>query len=111
MLVMHTTEVSTQTGVTLPVWTTGEHLTKAREHAGIDIDGMAGRLGVSARTIRNYENEAVRITRATLIAYAEITSVPLEWLLGEDDPDVRNRCSRRAPPFDVNQRTLFALAA
>lgn len=89
----------------IPVWTLGERLTKAREHAGITIPDMARRLGVSDKTIRNWENQAVRITRATLIAYASETSVPIDWIVGDD---LRSRCSFA---FDEWQLELFPIAA
>lgn len=73
-----------------PVWTLGERLTKAREHAGISRDEMADRLGVTERTIRNYENDAVRITRATVLAYSAETRVPFGWIV--EGLDVRSRC-------------------
>lgn len=70
------------------MWTLGERLQKAREHAGISRDEMADRLGVSERTIRNYENEAVKVARAVVLAYSSETSVPLGWLTD----DARSRC-------------------
>jgi transcriptional regulator with XRE-family HTH domain len=106
---MSTTEAINTSAAEVPTWTLGERLTKAREHAGVDIEEMAHRLGVSGRTIRNYENQAVRITRATIIAYATETRVPIDWL--EDDDPSRSRCFREARPPNPMQQRLFALAA
>jgi len=86
-----------------PVWTIGERLEKARTHARIDRDEMADRLGVSERTIRNYENEAVRITRSVIIAYSVETLVPVDWLI--EGATSRSRC------FLDAEQLSFQLAA
>ena len=90
------TITETQAHDEVPTWTLGERLTKAREHAGISIDEMATRLGVSSKTIRNYENEAVRITRSTAIAYSAETLVPLTWF--GDGAGLRSRWFSGADP-------------
>lgn len=82
----------------VPAWTLGERLTKAREHAGISIDDMAQRLGVSSRTIRNWEGQAVRVTRTTQMAYSIETRVPLDWITGDD---LRSRCFRDAHQLEL----------
>lgn len=76
----------------IPQFTIGDRLRKARKHAGLDIDQMAELLGFSDKTVRNYENEATPIKRASISAWALATGVPFEWLLtGEvqrpDDPN------------------------
>lgn len=72
------------TSTETPTWTLGDRLGKAREHAGLSRADMAARLGVSERTIRNYENETVNVSRLVALAYSAETDVPVEWLMGVD---------------------------
>jgi DNA-binding XRE family transcriptional regulator len=51
---------------TVPVWTLGDRLRKAREHAGLTVDEMAEVLEVSDRTVRNYENDVSPIKRPAI---------------------------------------------
>jgi len=67
----------------VPTWTLQERLAKAREHAHLDRHQMAARLGVSERTIRNWEGGAVEPTPTIVLAYSAVTHVPLVWLTGE----------------------------
>jgi transcriptional regulator with XRE-family HTH domain len=99
---MATTEELTQ-----PTWTLGERLAKARDHAGISRPEMADRLGVSERTIRNYENESVTVNRLIALAYSAETGVGVEWLLGSNDPELRSRCFAT----EIDQLELFANTA
>lgn len=69
----------------LPDWNQGERLRKARQTANLDIDTMADHLDCTPRTIRNYESGVTRPNRATLMAWATLTDVPLWWL--EADPE------------------------
>lgn len=69
----------------LPEWDQGERLRKARKTRGYTTDDIAAHLGCSERTVRNYEVGATRPNRATLMAWAAFTDVPLSWL--EDDLD------------------------
>lgn len=64
----------------LPDWNQGERLRKARQTADLSLDDMADHLGCTPRTIRNYESGATRPNRATLMAWAALTDVPLWWL-------------------------------
>ena len=75
-----------------PTWTTGDRLRKARELAGISSIEMAEHLGVSRNTVTNYEHDNTRPPLMAIRAYAAETGVPIEWLIGEDDADLRNRC-------------------
>jgi transcriptional regulator with XRE-family HTH domain len=99
--------MATTEEVTQPTWRLGERLAKARDHAGISRPEMADRLGVSERTIRNYENETVHVTRLIALGYAAETGVMVEWLMGSDDPDLRSRCSST----EIDQLELFANTA
>lgn len=97
---MSTTEV--------PTWTLPERLAKAREFAHLDRFQMAERLGVTERTIRNWERGRIGPTRANVLAYSAVTHVPFVWLTGEWTP-------KGEPPgnmFDTaTYRTSFKEAA
>lgn len=78
----------------IPQFSKGDRLRKAREHAGIAAGGMASHLGVSRQTISNYENDHVRVDRRTLISWAFVTGVPIDWIEHGDQP-VRSAGDRR----------------
>jgi transcriptional regulator with XRE-family HTH domain len=65
-------------------WTLGDRLAKSRKVAGLTADGIADELGVSRNTVTNWETGATRPKRQTLIAWAQITGAPLEWLVEGD---------------------------
>lgn len=70
-----------------PEFTLGDRLRKAREIAGMTTDDMARAIGVSDRTIRNYENEVTPAKRATVISWALSTGVAFDWLLTGHRPE------------------------
>jgi len=73
---------------TTPVWTMGDRLRKAREHAGIGVSEMAELLLSSRSTVNNYETDKTRLTDVKLRRWAEVTGVPASWLVtGEVDTD------------------------
>jgi transcriptional regulator with XRE-family HTH domain len=78
----------------LPVWTIGERMSKARDFAGLDQTDMARTLGISRRSITRYET-ADTPPPAILLAYAQVTGVPLWWLEGTEPP-TENANDRRA---------------
>ena len=49
---------------------------------------IAERLGYSAQKLSTWENDTRSIDFADLVAYAEVTGVSVEWLLGESEKDV-----------------------
>lgn len=67
------------THTTLP-WTQAERLRKARLLAGMSVDEMAEAIGVSDRTIRNYESGAITPRPAALRLWAITTDVDPELL-------------------------------
>lgn len=91
----------------LPTWTFTDHLTKAREHAGLDLADMAGVLGCSERTVRNYENGATRITRGNLIAWAMSCGVPLEWFPAADVRDLGQPRRRHTSESDASVTACY----
>jgi transcriptional regulator with XRE-family HTH domain len=80
--------------ILIPTWTLGDRLAKAREHAGLSIEEMADVLVRDRSTIGRYENDRNRPPRRVLRRWAEVTGVPLEWIVGGDD--AWRRISRRA---------------
>lgn len=78
--------------ITVPEWTPGDRLRKAREHAGYTQSAFADHIGVSARSLGKYERGEASPRRPVLLAWALATGVPVEWLLhgvaptSPDDP-------------------------
>lgn len=70
------------TTTTVPEWTLGDRLAKARNAARISVEQMAAELGVSRNTVTNYEHDKTPAKRAVVRTYAATTGVPLEWLEG-----------------------------
>lgn len=70
----------------VPVWTLGDRLTKAREHAGLTQQQMADQLQIGRRSIVRYESDRTP-PRSIVIAYSAVTAVPLWWLDGPQDGD------------------------
>lgn len=75
-----------------PTWTLGDRLRKARMVAGIGSEQMAAIVGVSRGTISNYENDHSDIPARALMKWSAETGVPVEWLMGSDDPEIKSRC-------------------
>ena len=74
----------------------GERLWWARETAHLTQAVLAARLGISKRTIQNYEhgNEAPKLAR--LVLWANACDVDADWLAGDDYevPDTGEAASR-----------------
>lgn len=69
--------------------TLGDRLTAAREAAGLSLAGLAGRLGVRSKTLRDWENDVSEPRANRLQMLAALLGVSLRWLLtgqGEDVP-------------------------
>lgn len=68
---------------TIPTWTLGDRLAKARETAGIGVQQMARLLDISRNTVTNWEHGRADPTRSAVMAYSTITNVPMWWLEGQ----------------------------
>ena len=68
-----------------PTWTIADRLRKARNHAGLSREEMAERVGVSERTVQNYESDEWHRRRPVLRLWAEASGVPLEWITDGDE--------------------------
>lgn len=67
---------------TIPQWTLGDRLRKAREHAGMEQGELAVRIGISRGTVSNYElGRGTRPPKVVVLrAWAYECGVPYEWL-------------------------------
>lgn len=70
-----------------PTWTVADRMRKARESAGYDVGQMAQLLGRHRNSISAYEHGRQAVDRPILLAYAQLTGVPLWWLEGADPPE------------------------
>lgn len=68
--------------------TLGDRLTAAREAAGLSLTEMASRLGVRARTLRDWENDVSEPRANRLQMLAALLGVSLRWLLTGQGDDV-----------------------
>ncbi|MFW5473704.1 helix-turn-helix domain-containing protein [Knoellia sp. CPCC 206450] len=83
--------MSTTTVWTVPEWTQGDRLRKARAKTGLSTKQFAELLGVSHGTVNNAECDRKRPRPVMLKAWAMATGVPVEWLENgttpQGDPD------------------------
>lgn len=77
----------------VPEWTLGDRLRRARRTAGISQKKMADLLLRDVNTMSNWENDHTRPTPKLVDKWAELTEVPVWWLLGEPPPKGRKRAS------------------
>lgn len=75
---------------TVPEFTAGDRLRKARELLGLDQESFADKLGVSRGTVSNYERNATTNRRPIVLrTWALATGVSLDWLEQRlDDADI-----------------------
>jgi transcriptional regulator with XRE-family HTH domain len=77
---------SASSPIAIPEFSTADRLRKARQFAGLTPEELAERIGVTPRTVYNYETG--KPTRpAALKLWALATGVPFQWIeTGEYDP-------------------------
>jgi len=75
----HMTE-SPLPGATVPQWTLGDRMRKAREHAGLKQAELAEEIGVGRTSIVNYESGSTTPSRPVLLSWALRCGVSFEWL-------------------------------
>lgn len=110
---------------TVPEWTVGDRLRKARETAGLTQQELAAEIGVSHRSITNYESDRSSPKRPVLVTWAMRTGVDLSWILQQDAPspdggkrprqdsnlrpaDYTTNASSPSRPTDLAERRLNA---
>ena len=86
--------MSTRTRHRVPAWTVSDRLRKAREYAGLEQRQLAERSGLSRQTVSNAERGVVTPQRTTMRLWAEVTGVPLSWLVDGVEPAHRQRRAR-----------------
>lgn len=83
--------MTTQRYERVPEWSRGDRFRKARNVTGLTVKEFAIKIGISAKSVNNYEGDHVAPRRVVLNAWALATGVPVEWLeLGiepSDGPD------------------------
>lgn len=79
--------------VTIPEFTIGDRMRKAREQTGLDRITFAARAGLGRSTVTNTELGKTHPSNLVLRAWAEFTGVPVAWLTGGDEytPSDSNR--------------------
>lgn len=65
---------------TIPTWTLGERIRKARESSGLKQSDLAPKLRVSRTAIAGWESGTHRPSYSALVLLADITGVPVEWI-------------------------------
>jgi transcriptional regulator with XRE-family HTH domain len=76
----------------VPVFDMGDRLRKARDAAGLTQTELADALGIGRRSVSRYEDGHQTPKRWIVMAWAEVTGVPFEWL-----------ATGECPPFDGGQ--------
>ena len=98
--------MSTQISERIPQWSRGDRLRKARTLTGLSTREFAERVGISPKSVNNYEGDAVEPRKIVMNAWALATGVPVEWLetgtapTGTDGPDG----GHVLPRLDSNQQ-------
>jgi transcriptional regulator with XRE-family HTH domain len=72
--------MSTHAQERIPEWTRGDRFRKARSMTGLTVQEFAGRIGISPKSVNNYEGDKVEPRKIVLNAWALATGVPVEWL-------------------------------
>lgn len=85
--------MTTQKSERIPEWTPGDRLRKARTSIGKTTRDFADLIGVSQKTVTDYENDRpAKPRKIVLNAWALATGVPVSWLergvadQGDHDP-------------------------
>lgn len=83
-----------QTDPVTPDWTLGDRLAKARRQGGVSVETMALALGVSRKTVNNYEADRTPVRVGVIRVWAMQCGVPFEWLnTGSDQGKPSPACS------------------
>lgn len=63
-----------------PQWTLADRMWKARKDAGLTAQQIADAIGISRKSVTNYEGGTTRPLRPILRAWADVTGTYEEWL-------------------------------
>lgn len=97
---------TTTTPQHIPELTLARRLYLARDELNLSQSEFAQRIGVSRRSVVNYESGSTQPSRPVLLSWALATGVPLDWF--EEAPDYTPRIHA---PYASGQGVLFLLAA
>ena len=99
-----------------PEWTLSDRMWKARKDAGLTAAQIAALIGISRKSVTNYETGTTKPLRPILKAWAEVTGTYVEWLEHGTAPfprrladDVANR--RVTGDNRAHERVTYTLAA
>ncbi len=70
--------------------TTGQRIAQKRREAGLSQEQLGQQLGVSRQAIYKWESDASMPEIEKLVALSRLFSVPVGWLLGEEDAPAQN---------------------
>ena len=103
--------MSTQTTAgTVPEWTLGDRLRKARAITGMTTREFAERIGVSHGTITNAEGDKRAVRPITIKAWALATGVDAHWL-ETGNPQISPDDGAGSTVSETESATLYALPA
>jgi transcriptional regulator with XRE-family HTH domain len=71
-----------ETTPTIPTWTTGDRIAKARRHAGLTAQEIADEVGVTRTSVSNWETGHAPCRSIFLKEIARLTGVDYGWLAG-----------------------------
>lgn len=69
-----------------PEWTLGDRMAKARRDAGFTAQEIAARIGISRKSVWNYEHDTTKPLTPILRAWAEVTGTYVEWIETGESP-------------------------
>lgn len=85
-------------GASVPRWTVGDRLRKARELTGLKQEEFGAEIGISRRSISSYEGGDKAPRRPVLLAWSMKTGVDMDWIVVGDPSD-----GGGLPHLDSNQ--------
>lgn len=92
----------------VPVFTLGDRLRKARELAGLTQTQLAASLGIGRRSVSRYEDGDKEPKRGVVMAWSMATGVPLVWLQSGQLPTMNDGGTRDIPTVTI--RSLAQVA-
>ena len=93
-------------GGQIPIWTLGDRMAKALDHAGIGVQEMADYLGVARNTVSTWIHDRIRPSQQTLMLWAFRTGVDLVWITQDQPEPVRH--GRRSTGWFHGRRGISA---
>ncbi len=82
--VAHMSEAAQESARTVPQWTPGDRLRKARVSAGLSQAELAFGTGIARTSIVSYEADRTGPSRPVLLAWSMATGISFEWLCHGD---------------------------